>query len=230
MKKIFATLVALCAICSFNAFAETEEDAPEKESSFTAGGGITMVSSYLWRGSRLDMACLQPDAYISWKGLTLDVWGSTGLVMDSPSKEIDLSLSYEIKGFSIGFTDYYCPAAADAAFFINGSHTLEVGVGYDFGFLALSWYTNVGFDDQYSSYFEISAPFSIGAVDFSAAVGCSPYRSDFYGTSTFNVINCSLTAGKEFEFEKCSIPVFATLMANPAAKDMFFCCGAGISF
>ncbi len=239
MKKIFSLIVLMALVPSINALAETSAETtdsttvekPKRKCSIEAGVGFDVVSSYLWRGSQLDKAAIQPDAYISWKGLTFDVWGSAGFADGLAFPEIDLSLSYTIKGFSIGVTDYYCPAAAEDLYFTGGPHTIEVGVGYDLlGYVAFNWYTNVYNDEHYSSYFEISAPFSIGAIDFSAAVGCSPYHSDFYGTKSFNVINCCLTAGHEFELKSCSFPISATLMANPAAKAVFFAVSAGIAF
>lgn len=232
MKKLISLIALTVLIPGVNSFAEpADSTSVEKKSAVEAGIGVDLVSSYLWRGSQLDKASLQPDAYVSWKGLTLDVWGSAGLVGGFDAREIDLSLSYTIKGFTIGVTDYYCPASESDLFFTGGPHTVEVGIGYDIlGYVALNWYTNVVNDEHYSSYFEISAPFSIGEVDFSAAVGVSPYHSDFYGTKSFNVINCSLSAGHEFKVGKCTFPISATLMANPAAKAAFFCFSAGIAF
>jgi len=236
MKKVYSVVVviAMTLVPSLGVHAETADstatEAPEKESAFEAGVGMTLVSSYLWRGSQLDKASIQPDAYISWKGLTLDVWGSAGLVGESAAREIDLCLSYEIKGFSVCVTDYYCPAAEENIYFSRAPHTIEVGLGYACRFLAVNWYTNVFNDDNYSSYFEISAPFSIGPVDFGAAIGFSPYKSEFYGTKSFNVINCNLTAGHEFELPHCTIPLSAQLMFNPAMGKAFFAAGVGISF
>lgn len=232
MKKLFS-LIALALLIPAVSFAEPADSTAtvSRKSPVEAGIGVDLVSSYLWRGSQLDRAAIQPDAYISWKGLTLDVWGSAGIVGESASREIDLSLSYEIKGFSIIFTDYFCPAADTDLFFENGAHTLEVGVGYDLlGYVQFNWYTNVYNDSDYSSYFEVSAPFSIGAVDFSAAVGMSPYRSAAYGTTGFNVVNCSLAARHDFEFSKVTVPLSAQLMFNPVLKQAFFCAGVGISF
>jgi len=235
MRKVYFVVVLMAVMPCLKTFAATIDstavDEPVKEKAFEAGVGVNLVSSYLWRGSQLDRAAIQTDASISWKGLCLDVWGSTGLVNELSVREVDFALSYSIAGFSVGVTDYYCPSTEADVFFGKGPHTIEVGVGYDFrGYVAVNWYTNVCFDDQYSSYLEISAPFSIGAIDFAAAVGCSPYKSEFYGTEGFNVINCSLTAGKEFEVGPITIPISAQLMANPAMKAMFFAASVGVSF
>ena len=210
--------------------ADMEKPAGKRKRPVEAGIGMNLVSSYLWRGSQLDKASLQPDMWLGWEGLTLDVWGSVGVVGDLSMREIDLSLSYEIKGFSIRFTDYYCPAAENNLFFSAAPHTLEVGIGYACRFLAVNWYTNVFNDDDYSSYLEISAPFTLGPVDFSAALGCSPYHSDFYGTKSFNVINCSITAGHEFSLGPVTIPLSAQLMVNPTTSKAFFAASVGLSF
>lgn len=51
--------------------------------------------------------------------------------------------------------------------------------------------------DFVSSYLELSAPFTLGGVDWSAAVGVVPFATDFYGTEKFALVNLSLTASKE---------------------------------
>ena len=57
-----------------------------------------------------------------------------------------------------------------------------LNIGYDFGFLSLQWYTNFAGNDglnsngdrAYSSYFELSAPFRLGGLDWSASLGVVP--------------------------------------------------------
>ena len=60
------------------------------------------------------------------------------------TKEIDLTLGYTTGGFSISVTDYWFNGGP--GYFHYGSHntnhTFEAQIGYDFGPLALNWYTN----------------------------------------------------------------------------------------
>ncbi len=202
----------------------------------SASIGADLVSSYLWRGQKLDAFSIQPSMGLEWGGLSLSAWGSTGLT--GSFGEVDFTLAYTVGGFTVGVTDYFCADSFDS-FFDYGketAHVAEVNLGYDFGFLSLNWYTNfwgaMGLTPEaknsYSSYFEIAAPFSLGGLDWSAAVGCSPWANDFYGTGGFGVVNCSLSAAKDIEIGSVTIPAFVQLMANPVDNHLFMC--VGVSF
>ena len=204
---------------------------------------MDVVSNYVWRGMGLGSAAIQPSLGASWKGLSLTAWGSYGFVDKDDTHEIDLTLEYEIGGFSVGVTDYYCVAGEDNApgrYFdycgkLDGAgHVLEAKVGYDFGFLSANWYINLfGADGTcpngsraYSSYFELSAPFKVGPTDWSATVGISPYASSFYGNGAFACNNVALKASYPIKInEKFNIPVFAEISANPNQAKMFFMAG-----
>ena len=195
-----------------------------------------LVSSYIWRGMKLDGAAIQPTLGLEWKGLTLSAWGSTGFTMDN--RELDFTLAYSVGGFTIGVTDYWCADSATKFFDYSADtpHVAEINLGYDFGPVAINWYTNclgaVGYgpegDKAYSSYFEISAPFSLGGIEWSAAAGASPWANDFYDANGFAVVNISLKAEKALALGTAEIPVFAQLTANPRTEKMFFC--VGVSF
>lgn len=198
--------------------------------------GADLVSSYLWRGQKLDGASIQPTIGLEWGGLSFSAWGSSGL--SSSLGEVDFTLTYSVEGLTLGVTDYFC-ADSFTGFFDYGDatpHVAEVNLGYDFGPFAINWYTNFwgamgetpDGKNSFSSYFELAAPFSLGGLDWSAALGVSPWANDFYGVDGFNVVNCSLTASKDLEIGSATIPAFVQLMANPAANNMFMC--LGISF
>lgn len=199
-----------------------------------------VVSQYIWRGQDLGDVSLQPGLGLEYKGLSLSAWGSIGLSEPTDTREFDLTLAYTIGGFNIGITDYYfCNYGSDEKYFQykahKTSHVFELNVGYDFGPVALQWYTNIGgadgYNDKgeraYSSYVEVSAPFTLGGFDWSAAVGATPYTTDFYGdTSDFAVINCSLTATKDIKItDTFSIPIFAQIAANPSQETAHFVFG-----
>ena len=40
--------------------------------------GVDIVSSYIWRGQDLGGVSIQPSIAISYKGLSLEAWGSIG--------------------------------------------------------------------------------------------------------------------------------------------------------
>ena len=213
----------------------TESIGKEKVESTIA---VDLVSQYIWRGQDLGNISMQPTLGIGYKGLSLSAWGSVG-VDSKDTKEVDLTLSYSIKGFSIGVTDYWFSEGRYFKYKAHQTtHVFEAGVGYDFNFLSIQWYTNFAGDDgvnedgerAYSSYFEISAPFRLGGLDWTATVGAVPYATSFYDTSGFAVTNIGLCATKEFVVkDKLHIPVYANLSANPRTEKVYLVFGVSFS-
>lgn len=212
-----------------------------------------VVSKYIWRGQDFGNAAVQPTLGIAYKGLSLSAWGSYELANRSAggesygTKELDFTLSYSIKGFNVGITDYYClancPDGAEPKYFLYDSHktahTFEANIGYDFGFLSVQWYTNfAGLDARtekgkraYTSYVELAAPFKLGGIDWTASVGAVPYSSNngFYPDSNsdgFAVTSVALSASKDIKItDSFSLPIFAGLTANPSTQKMYFMAG-----
>lgn len=201
---------------------------------------VDFVSQYVWRGQELGNASIQPGLGISYKGLTLDAWGSVGLTSASDTKEFDLTLGYSAKGFNIGLTDYWFNEGPDEheryfKYDAHGTnHLLEGNIGYDFGPVNVQWYTNFFGNDgvnkdgdrAYSSYIELSAPFNFVSCEWEACVGAVPYATSFYGTSGFAITELGLKAIKEFDIsEKVKVPVYMGISANPCAQICHFYAG-----
>ena len=202
--------------------------------------GTDLVSHYVWRGQDLGGVSVQPTLGLAYKGLSLSAWGSAGLSNPADTREFDLSLAYTIGGFNIGVTDYWFNAGLDPLnrYFAYAAdctnHVFEANIGYDFGFASLQWYTNFAGNDgltpaekrAYSSYVEVSVPFVLGGVDWTAVAGAVPFATDFYGVEGFGVVNVALTASKDIRItDSFSIPVFAQVAANPYSKNAFFVFG-----
>ena len=205
----------------------------QAEDDFEVTVSADLVSNYIWRGQDLGGVSVQPTFGIGYKGLSLSAWGSIGFDQIDP-KEIDLTLSYEIKGLCLGITDYW--VSGSDKYFHYASHTtghvFEGNIGYDFGILALNWYTNfAGYDyyksngnRAYSSYFEISAPFKFASLDWSAEVGATPWDGSYAPGCA--VVKVSLGATKTFDInEKFSLPIFAKLKANQSTESFYFAFG-----
>ena len=205
-----------------------------------ASVGADLVSGYIWRGQDLGGVSVQPGASISYTGLSLSAWGSVGFE-GTDTKEFDLTLSYQYGGFSIGVTDYWFTNSSAPARYSDykEAHTYEVGLGYDFGPLAVNWYTNfagsVGENkdgkDAYASYVSVSAPFSLGGIDWTAEIGATPWANDFYNdySDGFKVSAISLQASKEIKItDSFLLPLWAQAIWNPTTKGAYFV--AGISF
>lgn len=199
-----------------------------------------IVSSYIWRGYDFGSVSFQPTLGIGSENLSLSAWGNTGITDPSDTKEFDLTLAYTAGGFNIGITDYWFSTGLDpeGRYFKYSAHStnhvFEANVGYDFGPVAIQWFTNIGGNDgvnkdgkrAYSSYVELSAPFKLATCDWTAAVGAVPHATDFYGTTGFSVVNISVQATKEIKItDSFSIPVFGQLTANPRTEKAYLVFG-----
>lgn len=199
-----------------------------------------VVSRYVWRGQALGDAAVQPSASLSYKGLSLSAWGSYGFLNTEDTKEFDLTLSYTVGGFNVGVTDYWFSYyGADNKYFEyrahDTSHVWEANVGYDFGPLAIQWYTNIAGADginksgkrAYSSYVQLSAPFSLATCDWTATIGAVPYATNFYSdVNGFAVTNVALRATKAIPVcKKWSLPLFLEGSCNPSTKKGYLVVG-----
>ncbi len=252
MKTKHYILFSLLSILSTTSPLHAQENvqAPANERSETplppregVGVGLTfgadLVNQYIWRGQDLGDVSLQPTLGVSWKGLSLSAWGNVGISDFSDDKEVDLTLAYSIVGFNVGLTDYWF--SKDSYFqYKSGktTHVWEANIGYDFGFLNVQWFTNFAGDDglnkdgkrAYSSYFELSAPFRLATLDWTATLGAVPYATSFYNANGFCVTNVSLRATKDFVIkEKYHLPVFAGLTANPRNEKLYLLFGVSFS-
>ncbi len=234
--KMFAVLSGMFLMAVAPAKAEENEKV-------TFEVGADVVSSYIWRGQACGGFSVQPGATITWNkpGISVGAWASAELFENSTfanMTEFDLSLSWAAtEALSIGLTDYhFCGGRywADWNFSGSASHNLEVNLSYDFGPVALAWNTNLTGADYhangdrcYSSYMEVSAPFTLAGVDCEAAVGATPWDDHFTnvdGQENFKVVNVSCKAEKDVK----GIPFFAQVVFNPHAESTYFV--VGVSF
>ncbi len=209
-----------------------------------------IVNQYIWRGQECGEGSIQPTLGIAYKGFSLTGWGSVGIVNSGDTKEFDLTLAYETGGFHVGVTDYWF--SGERYFeYASGktSHVFEANLGYDFGPVALNWYTNFAGNDArtekgkraYSSYFEATAPFKLGGCEWEAALGVVPYATKYYAghkeydengavlgnqPTGFAVTNVSVKATKDIKItDSFSIPIFAQIVANPSSEKAYFVVG-----
>ena len=233
MKKIFRNTISVSAIALL-LINPTKLIAQEKiESSL----GVDVVSSYVWRGENLSGFSIQPSISLDYKGFSLSAWGTASLENDS-YKELDLSLTYTTGGFSVGVTDYYVEGGPGYFHYqaYNTTHTFEAQIGYDFDVLAINWYTNfAGLDGTnksgnraYSSYISLTAPFTLGGLDWCAEIGATPWSTDYYngGSNGFTVCDISLGASKEIKItDTFTLPAFAKVTVNPKTEGSYFVFG-----
>lgn len=230
MKKV-RRMLCLAAV-GMTALAANAQDKVE------ATIGTDFVNQYIWRGQDLGDVSIQPTLGIAYKGFSLTGWGNVGLSDNDDTKEFDLTAAYATGGFHVGVTDYWFNSPNSKYFAYKAhetSHVFEANVGYDFGPLAVNWYTNFAGNDgvnksgdrAYSSYVELSAPFKLASLDWTATVGAVPYATSFYAKANgFAVTNVGVKATKDIQVTKSfSIPVFASVQANPSTQKAYLVCG-----
>lgn len=198
--------------------------------------GADLVSGYIWRGQDCGGVSIQPYISIAKSGFSLTAWGSVGFDKDD-TREFDLTLGYNIGGFSVAVTDYYFSGVKYFNYAAHStSHVYEATIGYDFGPIAISWNTNFAGNDYfkdnftqraYSSYFEISAPFRVAGIDFTAEAGATPWEGAYTdGSDKFSVVNVGLKAAKDIRItDSFSIPIFAKATINPRTEGAYFVFG-----
>lgn len=203
-----------------------------------ASVGADLVSGYIWRGQDLGGVSIQPSASVSFRGFSLEAWGSVGFE-SKDDKEFDLTLGYSTGGFSVSVTDYWFNSGPGYFQYgaRNTAHVFEGQIGYDFGPLAVNWYTNFagadGLDKEgdraYSSYLSLAAPFKLGGLDWTAEIGATPWATDFYGANGFAVCDVSLGVSKDIKItDSFSLPLFAKATWNPRSEGAYFV--VGLSF
>lgn len=217
--------------------------------------GADIVSRYIWRGKDYgNSPAVQPNASFSIAGFKIGAWGSYGFVYNEKYgnfTELDMSMSYTLKGFSVGITDYFFPngitpnennhyfnynnRTTGHAFEASLSYTgpekfpLQVSVntlfyGADKGKDTTGVY-GLGTDNNYSTYFEAAYSFTVKGIGVKPFIGAIPFGSAWYGPYG-GVVNTGLTISKTIRITKeFGLPVYASLIANPQLENVFFVFG-----
>lgn len=245
MKKILLFVVMVFSMVSGAKAIEVE-----KNETVTVNVGGDIVSSYIWRGTSCGKFSIQPSLSLTFNkpSITIGAWASIELAKSegqSNFTELDLSITWKpIEALTIGFTDYYVPTyqEGESGGFLRGwkwnqdaTHKLELNLAYDFGPVALAWNTcltgpdRVSWSDKrnYSTYAEVSAPWRIGSITGSAAVGAHLWDDSFSVEGErkgFNVCNLSLRAEKKI----WKLPLFCQVILNPETEKTYFV--VGLSF
>jgi len=211
--------------------------------------GCDFVTSYVWRGSaayaplgdqNVLSPSLQPGFSLEYNGLEIGTWGSIDFT--GTYKELDLYLSYSLKGFSLMLTDYYWSGdwIVDNFFeYDNDStaHYLEASLSYKgekipFSILVgtMLYGADKKFEDpeknNFSTYIELGYSFAVKEYTLDLFLGMTPmdglYGDGYGGKDGFAIVNTGVTGSRDIKItEKFSLPVKASLIANPQARKLF---------
>lgn len=231
MKRIyFITSLFLLPICM-----QAQE---EKENKVSFDLGADLVSSYVWRGAYQTSAAIQPSMGLTVGGFSLSAWGS--VPFSGTAKEVDFTVGYELGGLSVAITDYWWAGESAYKYFTYDAHKtehhFEASLSYSLPMekfpLSLSWNTMFAGEDYYkadgeraySTYVSVGYPFSIKGVGLEAEIGLTPWEGMY--ADGFAVVNIGLKASKEIRItDGFSLPLFAQVLANPEAEDIFLVFG-----
>lgn len=244
VRNISFAILAMTMLAPSTLFAQ--------EKGVTIGGGADIVSAYVWRGNYQTSSSFQPTLYLGAGNFTLTAWGSVDFA-GTDLKEMDLTAAYALGPVTLSVTDYYWtgsslqhtrPARNYFHFGADSPHIIEAGVKWQISEsfpLTLSWNTMFfGADKKdngkqnYSTYAEVSYPFSVKGIDMNSGVGMTPWATkNMYGTTGTAVTNVFVGGAKTWALmEKSENPlslgIFTTLIWNPFAEDVNFT--GGISF
>lgn len=239
-KKIY-WVITLCFLCIGSTYSQEK---------ISVDLGADIVSSYVWRGNKQTGLSIQPGLGANYKGFSLGVWGSTDIASgaDKGFKEVDFTLGYSVDNFKVALTDYWWDGENAFHYFHApeegySGHMLEGTVGYTLpkAFpLSVTWNTfflgkgnkKSNGDNSFSTYVELSYPFSVNNVDLGLVAGFIPWESVVYGphANGFKFTNLALTASSGIKLsDSFTLPVFGNVIFNPAVEDVHFVFGINLS-
>jgi hypothetical protein len=220
--------------------------------------GADLVSRYIWRGKDFgNSPAVQPNVAFSYVGLKIGVWGSYGMIYQPGSgnyAEFDPYVTYTWKWFTLGVTDYFYPNGASPNFdnkYFNYApnttgHTFEGCFTFTgpakFPLTAYVGTLFYGADkgihpggvfmpdsqNNYSTYFEASYPFTVKGVGVKPFVGGIPFGSSWYGPYG-GVVNAGFTVSKSIKISKeYELPVYTSVISNPQAQSVFMVFGVSL--
>jgi hypothetical protein len=244
MKRIsIIILLLLLLIVPFTSITAQEKSRVKPEI------GCDIVSSYIWRGSAVYSALgdqnilspsFQPGFSLNYQGFELGTWGSVDFT--GTYKELDNYLAYSFKGFTATFTDYYWASdwIVDNYFDYqrdSTSHYLEASLSYKgvkvpFSILVATMVYGADkkfeetSENNFSTYIEAGYSIPVKGFTFDLFLGVTPmdgfYGDGYGGKVGFAVVNGGVTGSKVIPVtEKFSLPVKASVIANPQAGKLF---------
>lgn len=214
----------------------------ETKNKFGITGKIDFVSDYIWRGAYQNSGfSVQPTLGLSYGGFTVGAWGSQSLTKIDGAQEVDLSLSYAIKNFTITVTDYWWSGIQSTYGDYCNDHHFEAALSYTVSEripLTLMWGTMFAGGDYnddgkraFSTYINASYNFRCPYdIYLTPAVGFTPWKGMYYSKGAM-VTDVSLKASKAIALnERFSLPLSVQFIYSPAFDKAYLIGGFGFSF
>ena len=186
--------------------------------------GLDLVSTYVWRGTKLSGPSIQPFLQYNKNGFTIGSWGSAGF---DGFLEMDLFTKYAFDfGLTAGLTDYYFPGTNYFDYSkASGSHGYEVNLAYAaHGFsIGANYMLNEAGGAKTAGgdkYFELG--YTRKNISLFAGAGDGWHTP----SGEFGVVNLGLSATKELLIsETFRVPVKLSAILNPTTKQYYLTAG-----
>lgn len=198
--------------------------------------GADLVSRYVWRGYDFgESVSLQPTLEVTAGKVTVGSWGSYAISQPGASaSEHDLYVSADLGAAEVGVTDYYFPGPGAKGFFNlknggDGAHVIEPYAAVSLGEVDFYGAVNAYNDPDHSAYLEASYPFSADGTELSVTAGAVPYKSGYYGTNGFALVNLSFSASRAVSItDQFELPLSVTYTLNPDTERTFLVFGISL--
>ena len=248
MRKVHAFIIAvLFIILAGNTLVAQTKD--------TSKFNVTadFMSRYIWRGLDYGKSpSIEPTLSFTKGGFEIGAWGSYST--SGSYYELDPYVKYTLKGFTLTFTDYFVnnnTLDPNHTSYFNydewtTNHIFEGSLQYKgpdkfpISILVATYFygndpkikvdtTNplnvvTTIQQNYSTYIELGYSVKCRSKVFDLFLGLTP-SAGFYG-NTFGVINTGITAYRNIEISnKFTLPVKASIIANPQARNLFLVFG-----
>jgi hypothetical protein len=198
------------------------------------------VSRYVWRGLLYSAAPnIQPTLDFTKGNFSVGAWGSYGVGV--PYAEIDLYLSYSISAFTFTINNYYVedetdlelnsyfnwnkgatPHSLEGSATFNGTDRFPISITAATFFFGNDWDENG--NSNYSTYFEVGHTRQLGNFELNLFAGGTPAKGLY--ASKAAIVNLGVGVSHELSLSSTfKLPVFASLVVNPSAQDIFFVFG-----
>lgn len=204
---------------------------------------IMVQSRHSWRGEQMGTSlAIEPSVTASAGRFSFNVWAA--LTPDNSYTEVDLIPSYQFNYFALTILDYYNPVPGQKNLYLNfteelNRHSVEATIDnyavekQRLKYLLATFF--LGDKNQetgkpyYSTYLELSYPFTLLGIDAEPFVGLTPFCG--YYAEKLSVVNTGISFGRELDFKlPFTIPISLSLVSNPSAKNSFVTFAAGIAF
>jgi hypothetical protein len=248
MKIIRTFTIAICffILSENDLFAQTKD---------TSKINVTtdFVSRYIWRGLDYGKApSIQPTLSYIKGGFEIGAWGAVSTI--GSYHELDPYAKYTLKSFTLTFTDYFVnnnTLDPNNTNYFNynewtTNHVFEGSLQYKgpdkfpISILVATYFygsdrkikidsSNINnittkYTQNYSTYIELGYTVKCNNKSFDTFLGLTPF-SGAYG-NTFGIINMGITGYRTVEISnKFSLPIKASLIANPQARNLYFVFG-----